>query len=176
MTVSVVAVMFMIMPVMMAVVIVTVMIVSAAFVMSVIVPVDVFIVFVMVTIVLMMFVPVDVFVMSVVVMFVPVFMSVIVPVMMVAVLRFIFAAGGMIVPVPKSRGGAVHHRMGAGDAPPFVLFKAEFPASDAEFFQFLPQEEGVHPQIHQGPEAHVAGDAGLTVKMQRFHWPYTIPL
>jgi hypothetical protein len=85
--------------------------------------------------------------------------------------RFVFVTGQVIRPFPQ-----VHYGVGAGDAPPFVLFKAEFPTRNAEFFQFRPQGGGVHPQIHQGAKTHIAGDAGPAVKMQRFHGFHTIPL
>jgi hypothetical protein len=100
----------------------------------------------------------------------PVFMAAKVVVMNMA-FRFVFVTGKVIRPSFQ-----VHYGVGAGDAPPLVLFKAEFPAPDAEFFQFPPQGGRVHPQVHQSAQAHIAGDAGLTVKMQCLHWLYTIPL
>jgi hypothetical protein len=84
---------------------------------------------VMMMVVMIMFMPVIV---AVPVVFV--FMMMMAMGMVTAVaFRFVFVMGKVIRPFPQ-----VHYGVGAGDAPPLVLFKAEVPAPDAEFFQFPP--------------------------------------
>jgi hypothetical protein len=69
--------------------------------------------------------------------------------------------GRVIGPAPQ-----VHHRPEPPYASPEIPDKIEFPALKPQFAQFRPEEIGIHPQIHQGAQAHIAGDPGVTVKMQ----------
>jgi hypothetical protein len=59
--------------------------------------------------------------------------------------------------------------VGAADAPPFIPEKADIPASYPQLAQLPPKGLLVHPQVYQGAQGHVAGNAGETVKMQCFH-------
>jgi hypothetical protein len=119
-----------------------------------------------------------------VIMFVVVFVDVI----MFAVVVFVVMLVGVIVPVVIGFvvivsavgvfvgavfiGGEVigpavyvYHRMGSGDASPFIGKKLQAPSRKAQFLQFPAQGIGVNPQIHQGAQGHIAGNSGKTIKM-----------
>jgi hypothetical protein len=58
-----------------------------------------------------------------------------------------------------------HHPLDTGDPPPFGPVKTELPARRPEFFQFPPQRIRINAQVNQGPQDHIAGNTGVTIKM-----------
>jgi hypothetical protein len=122
------------------------------------------VVFVLVIVSMIMVVPMFVVVLVIMFMVMILVMAVLMILGRVSVMLRIIIAGGMLIRTLQFYYGA-----GAGDAVPLVPDKFKFPAPQAKLFQLPPQNRGIGPQINQGPQGHIAGDAGVTVKVQRLH-------
>ena len=62
-----------------------------------------------------------------------------------------------------------HHGVNAVNAAPLIAAELQLPAGKSQLAKFSAQGIGVYPQINQGPQGHIAGDSGKTIKMQCFH-------
>jgi hypothetical protein len=131
--------------------------------------------FVVMFVFVMMFMFMLVFVFMSVVMFMFVFVMMLMFVsgvmhMLMVMLVFMFVmpriivAGDMLI-----RAFQFYYGVDAGDAVPLIPFKFQLPAAQPQFFQFPPQKRGIDSQINQGPQGHIPGYAGKTVKVQCFH-------
>jgi hypothetical protein len=67
----------------------------------------------------------------------------------------------------------VDHGVHTADAPPLIPDKVQLPAVYTEFVEFGPQAIRINPQVNKGAQGHIAGDTGITIKVQRFHRVYT---
>jgi hypothetical protein len=81
--------------------------------------------------------------------------------------RLILAVSVVLIPgVVIGPVSQVHHRAEPPDGPPGSPGKIEGRGPKAQFAQFGPEDVRIRPQIHQGAQAHIPGDPGVTVKMQ----------
>jgi hypothetical protein len=125
--------------------------------MLMIVPMSVMIMFMLM--IAAMFMVMIVFMMMAALMLMLMFVLVMMPVVMF-MLMFVFILGNM-AGIPAE----LYHRVNAGNAPPFITGKFQFPAADSQFTQFRAQVAGIDSQINQGPQGHIPGNAGGTIKM-----------
>jgi hypothetical protein len=125
-----------------------------------IVPVFVFMAVIMFVIMFMAAIMFAVFVVMLMVMIMFMVMAVFVSLFMMFVFMLIIVPGNM-----AGIAAEVHHRVDAGNAPPLVPLEFQLPALYAQFAQFQAQRIGINAQINQGPQGHIPGNTGVTIKM-----------